>query len=289
MAKGKGKTILVTGATGKQGSAVWRHVRSKGMSARAFTRDSDTPTARILVGRGSEVVRGDMDDAASLARAMDGVFGVYSVQPSHGEGDAEVRLGVKVADAARRQDVNQFVYSSVGSADRKTGIPHFETKARIEEHVRNTGLHYTILRPVYFMENLLQMRDSVENGTLELPLSPDTRLQMIAVDDIGVFAAMAFDKPGHWQGRAVDIAGDEISMSELADMLGRAAGRNVTYHQVPWEQFEQKAGHELTLMFRWFEEVGYSVDISALRQEHSGLMDLQRWVQANWRPKVQTA
>jgi uncharacterized protein YbjT (DUF2867 family) len=289
MAKNNDKIILVTGATGQQGGAAMRHLREKGFPIRALTRDPGGPKARVLVGRGTEVVQGDLNDPASLTRAVEGVHGVYSVQASAGDPELEVRQGRHLTDAAKQARVSHFVYSSVGSADRKTGVPHFESKFRIEEQIRSSGLRYTILRPVFFMENWLHMRDAIEAGTVALPLSPETRLQMIAVDDIGVFITMAFEHPGHWQGRAVDLAGDELAMTEIADALGRMTGRNVSYAQVRWDQFEQKAGPDMTLMYRWFQDVGYSVDIAALRQEHPNLMSFQRWLQGHWRPRVQTA
>ena len=99
---------------------------------------------------------------------------------------------------------------------------------------------------------------------------------------------MAFEKPGHWQGRAVEIAGDELSMTELAEIFTRISGHQVTYQQVQWEPFEQKAGHDMTLMYRWFQDTGYQVDISAVRQEHPGLMSFERWMQAKWL-RTQTA
>jgi hypothetical protein len=100
---------------------------------------------------------------------------------------------------------------------------------------------------------------------------------------------MAFEHAGHWQGRAVDIAGDELSMAHMADAFGRMIGRNVQYVQIPWDKFEQKVGPEMTAMYRWFEDVGYSVDIAALRQEHPNLMNFERWLQRNWRPRTQAA
>jgi uncharacterized protein YbjT (DUF2867 family) len=290
MAKNKDKLILITGATGQQGGAASRHLRAEGFPIRALTRHPDRPKARALVGQGTEVVRGDLTDPVSLVRAMDGVYGVYGVQTAMEEGvQSETSQGINLADAAKRSSVSHLVYSSVGSADRRTGIPHFDSKFRIEEHIRGSGLRYTILRPVFFMENWLYMRDGIEKGTLALPLDADTRLQMISVDDIGVFVTMAFEHPGHWQGRAVDLAGDEISMTDIAEAFGRMVGRNVRYVQIPWNQFEQTAGHDMTLMYRWFQDVGYSVDIAALRQEYSNLTRFDRWLQAAWRPKVQTA
>jgi uncharacterized protein YbjT (DUF2867 family) len=253
-----------------------------------MTRDPNQERARALVGHGTEVVHGDFNDPASLTRALDGVYGVFSVQPSMNGIDAEVRQGIALADAVKRSRVSHFVYSSVAAADQKTGIPHFDSKFRIEEHIRATGIHYTIFRPVFFMENWLGMRDGIEQGTLALPLNPDTRLQMIAVDDIGAFVTLAFAHPGHWQGRAVELAGDELSMTELAQAFTRMAGREVQYEQVPWDRFEQQAGREITVMYKWFQEVGFHIDIPALRQEYSKLTGFERWLQSQW-PKRMAA
>jgi uncharacterized protein YbjT (DUF2867 family) len=290
MARRNDRLILITGATGQQGGSAMRILREKGYPVRALTRHPDQPKAHSLVGPGTEIVRGDLTDAVSVMRAMDGVYGVYAVQtPMENGVESEVTQGINLVEAAKRSRVSHFVYSSVGSADRKTGIPHFDSKAAIEERVRSSGLRHTILRPVFFMENWLHMRDTIEQGTLALPLDPETRLQMISVRDIGVFVAMAFEHPGRWQGRAVDLAGDELSMTQLAESLGRLAGRAVSYAQIPWDRFEETAGREMTLMYRWFQDVGYSADIAALRQEHANLMNFERWLQSNWRPKVQTA
>jgi uncharacterized protein YbjT (DUF2867 family) len=131
------------------------------------------------------------------------------------------------------------------------------------------------------MENWLGMRGATDQGTLDLPLPPETTLQMIAVDDIGAFAAMAFEKPGRWHGETREIAGDELSMTGIAERLSRA-GNEVRYQQVPWDQFEQRAGHEMTTMWRWFEEHGYHVDTSLVRQDYPQLTGFDRWLSLHW-------
>jgi uncharacterized protein YbjT (DUF2867 family) len=284
MAKHHNETILVTGATGHQGGAALRHLRDAGFSVRPLTRNPDSPNARRLAGPRTEIVRGDLSVEASLRRALDGVQGAFSVQDSTKGYEAEVQQGVNVAKEANRASVNHFVYNSVASADRDTGIPHFESKYEIETHIRNIGLRYTIFRPVFFMENLLQLRPSVEQGAFQMPLSPQTRLQMIAVDDIGAFVSMAFERPGHWVHRVVELAGDELSMEEIASAFARRSGSPVRYEQVAWNVFEQQAGNEITKMFRWFETDGYHVDISAVRQERSGLQTFDKWLNVNWAP-----
>lgn len=288
--KNKSKVILVTGATGHQGGAALRHLRERGFSCRALTRDTARPAVHRLMGNGVEVTRGDMEDPASLTRALDGVHGVYAVQtPYEGGVEAEIRQGINLIDAAKRSRITQFVYSSVGSADRATGIPHFDSKFRIEQHLRGTGMKSTIVRPVFFMENWMTMRDSIQNGELALPLNPDTRLQMVAVTDIGGIVAAAFEHPGKWQDRAYDIAGDELSMTEVARAISRMAGREVQYRQISWDEFESHSGAEVTTMYRWFENTGYNVDIAAVRQEYPALMTFDRWLNANWHTATRTA
>lgn len=283
MAKKDDRLILVTGATGHQGGAALRHLREKGFPVRAFTRDPNQPKARALASAGTEVVRGDLLEPASITRALDGVYGVYSVQNWRDGAESEVKQGINLVDAAARSSISHFVYSSVGSADRKTGIPHFDSKFRVEEHIRGTGLRYTILRPVFFMENWRGMRGMIEQGKLALPLTPETRFQMIAVDDIGEFVALAFEHSGKFQGRALDIASDDLSMTGLAEAFSRASGREVGYEQIPWDQFEKQMGHEMTVMWKWFQDVGYHVDLAALRQENPHLTKFEQWLRMKWK------
>jgi uncharacterized protein YbjT (DUF2867 family) len=282
MAANNSRTIVVTGAAGKQGGAAFRHLNQRGFALRALVRNPEKPELRELEGPRVEVLRGDFDDPESMERALDGAEGAYSVQAWERGPEAEVRQGIAFAEAANRQKVGHFVYSSVAAANQNTGIPHFESKNKIEERIRQIGMPYTIFRPVFFMENWFMMRDGIENGSIVLPLSPHTRLQMIAVDDIGAFVALAFEHQGHWHNRAFELAGDELSMSELAEAFSRASGREVRYQQAPWDQFEQRAGHDMTVMYRWFEDKGYHVDIAGVQQEYSQLTTFNRWLEQNW-------
>lgn len=283
MSKNSERTILVTGATGQQGGAVYRHLQKKGFKLRALVRDSNSESARALVGHGQEVFQGDLEDAGSLARALDGVYGVYSVQPFTDDAPTEIKQGVALIEAANRQDVSHFVYSSVVGADEQTGIAHFESKGKIEEHLRSSGLQYTIFRPVFFMENWqTMMGEPIEHGLIPLPLSPTTRLQMIAVDDIGSFVSLAFEHPGHWRNRTLPVAGDELSMQEIAQALSRIGMREVRYVQTPWDEFERQGGHELAVMYRWFETKGYHVDLDEVRREYPQTMTFNRWLESSW-------
>jgi uncharacterized protein YbjT (DUF2867 family) len=282
MAAKNSRSIVVTGATGNQGGAAFRHLKQRGFLVRALVRNPEGQKARELEDNGAEVLRGDFDKSESLERALDGADGAFSVQDWQAGPEAEIRQGTAFAEAANRQEVGHFVYSSVAAADQNTGIAHFESKGRIEERIRQIGTPYTILRPVFFMENWLMMREGIESGVITLPLSPQTRLQMIAVDDIGAFVALAFERSGRWHNRAFELAGDELSMAEIADAFSRASGREVRYQQAPWDQFEQQAGHEMTVMYRWFEDKGYHVDIAGVRKEYPNLTGFNRWLTQHW-------
>jgi uncharacterized protein YbjT (DUF2867 family) len=278
----EGRVILVSGATGQQGGAVARNLLERGFAVRALTRDTEKAAARELAELGAEVVSGDLEDRASIERVLDGVYGVFSVQQFFEAGyEGEVRQGVLLADAARDAGVEHLVYSSVGSAHRETSIPHFHSKWEVEEHVRASGVSYTVLRPVFFMQNWGWMREPILGGTLPQPLDPDKPLQMLDAGDIGVFAAMAFEDPETWIGREVDLAGDEMTMTEIAGRFSRVVGRNVDYFQVPWKDFEEQMGEEAAIMYRWFNDHGYEANIAALKDEYPGLVPLEQYLRAH--------
>ena len=171
-------------------------------------------------------------------------------------------------------------------ADQHTGVPHFESKFKIEEHIRATGIPYTILRPLFFMENWFNWKDEILNGRLEWPLRPETRLQMLAVDDIGAFVALAFEHPGKWIGRTFEMAGDEVSMTQLAQAFGRILGHEVKYVQIAWDEFARRIDPAHFKMFQWFDQEVYHVDIATVRQELPQLHSFERWLQSTWRAQV---
>ena len=281
--RGNGRLVLVTGATGQQGGAVARNLLGRGFGVRALTRDPEKPEAKVLAERGAEVVRGDLEDRSSLDRALEGVYGVFSVQNFWEAGyEREIEQGKRLVDAAKAADVEHYVYSSVGSAHRETGIPHFDSKWEVEEHLRGSGVPFTILRPVFFMQNWEMFgKDQILGGTLAQPLDPDKPFQMLAAADIGVFVALAFENPREWIGREVELAGDEMTMPEVAGTFSRVVGREVGYYQVPWDQFEVNAGEEATVMYRWFNDHGYEADIAALREVHPGLIAFEEYLRTH--------
>ena len=258
------ETILVTGGTGQQGGAVARSLLRQGAKVRLLTRDR--AKAQSLEKEGAEVAVGDFTDRNSRDAALKGVKKLFLMTTFFEKGtEGEVQQGVTLIDAAKNAGVEHLVFTSVGSADQNTGIPHFESKRRVEQHLQKSGLPATILRPVWFMENFGTYFRPSPQGKLTLPLRSDTKLQMISVRDIGEFGAAAFLHPAKFIGQAIDLAGDELTMLEVAVLLSRA-GRPVEFQRMPDSEVEAAMGHDFALMFRWSNEGGYSVDIPALRK-----------------------
>jgi uncharacterized protein YbjT (DUF2867 family) len=283
--------ILVTGATGRQGGAVVRHLLARGMPVRALTRNPDSVRAKALAAQGVEVVRGDMDDLASLGPAMAGVRGVYSVQDFWTAGaQREVQQGKNVADAALAARVEHLVFSSVGGAERASRIDHFESKGLIERHIRALGLPATILRPASFMENyyIPAVERSLLKGRLLDPVRADTPYQTITTDDIGKFAALAFNRPTEFLGTELEIAGSELTNRQAAAVFARVLGRPVTFRRLPMPIVRVALGKEFFQMFRWFNDGGYQADVDGLRARYPELelRTLEAWLrEEGWENK----
>ena len=279
-----GKLIAVTGATGQQGGAVTRKLLADGWKVRALTRDLDKPAARELDSLGAELVPGDMDNHAELDAAFQDVYGVFSVQnfwiPNVGS-EGEIRQGKNVADAAKAAGVQHLVYSSVGSAHRGMGQKHFDSKWQIEQYIHSLGLPYTILRPVFFMENHNWSRAYILNGTFTgMGLRPEKEVQSLAVEDIGAFVALAFANRDEYLGKTIELAGDALTESQLADTFAKVIGRPVKLTPPSggggWGDPE-----EMAAAFNFFNGEAYNADIPALRKMHPGLLTFEQWLRKN--------
>jgi uncharacterized protein YbjT (DUF2867 family) len=263
------RTVLVTGATGNQGGAAAKALLSRGHRVRALTRSPASPTAQLLAAQGAELVSGDFSDSDSLRRAATGVDAVFAMGTPYVAGhEDEVQQGLAIADAARDTGVGHLIYASVASADRRTGVPHFDSKYRVEEHIAALGVPYTISAPVFFMENVLApwALPALRQGRLARALPAERKLQQIAVSDIGAFVAVLVERRESVFGRRFDIAGDELNGEEEAAILSRISGRQIRYEGLPAAALRAQS-EELALMFEWFDRVGYAADIEELRSE----------------------
>ena len=262
--------VLVSGATGQQGGAIASELLDAGWRVRAMTRKPESEAARALAARGAEVVAADLNDESSLVRALDGVWGAVGVQNTWEAGvEGEEEQGKRFARAVKTAGTQHLLYQSVGSAHRGTGIPHFDNKSRIEQTITELGIpSWTVVRPVFFMENLVSpwFKPYIDQGSLAIGIYPDTRLQMVAVRDIGKYGLAAIEQYERLNGRAIDIASDELTGPEAAAILTEVAGRPIAFYTVPIEQVRESST-EFAVMLEWFDAVGYDVDIEANARE----------------------
>jgi uncharacterized protein YbjT (DUF2867 family) len=268
----KTKTILVAGATGQQGGAVARNLVKRGHRVLGLTRDR-SKFAQVE-SLGAEGVLGDLTDRTSLRPLLKGVEGFFIVTTPFGpdfsvDPEKEVLQGTTAIEAAKAARVAHVVLTSVASADEGTGIPHFESKAELERHLKASGLPYTITRPVAFMDNYVSpwMSASLERGFLEQPVPPAVHTQLVAVKDIGEIVGRAFDDPKKASGKTVDLAGDEIAFEDIARALSKKLGRPIRYVEQPVEEARRRMGDDGFRMFEFFRTKGYHVDIPRLEAE----------------------
>ncbi len=276
------KPVVVFGATGQQGAAVVQQLHSHNWLVRAVSRDPSKGASLALKQTGVEVLQANLQDRSSLEQVLDGAYGVFSVQQPQEHGpQAEIVQGKLLAEVAKAAGVQHLVYSSGGGAERNTGLPHIDSKWEIERYIHSLDIPTTILRPVFFMSNFSwpDFRNAIEAGTLMVALHPQTRLQMIAPQDIGAFARLAFDKPQEFLGRAIEIAGDELTMPQAAQVFSRVLGRLVEFVEQPLEQL-RSFNVEMAQTFQWFNDYGNQANLVELRQLYPELLTLEAWLKA---------
>ncbi|KAJ7859315.1 NAD(P)-binding protein [Mycena olivaceomarginata] len=306
------KAVLVMLSTGKQGGAVVRALAKANDAAPedaipwlilAQTRDPSSAKSKALESlRGVRLHKGTPTDPLALFTSAPGpVYAVFSVQQSVDNPKGVVGETVEanaLADAAAKHDVKHFVYTSVNfgeAKDKKTYVPHFESKRLAEEHLnaKHSTLPRTILRPVTFMDQLVAGDPTSATTRLTkimflTQLKPTTRLQVIACSDIGSAAALVLAHPEQYLGKDVDLAGDELSPKDLADGWREVFGEEMRPKMLGGGALAWAvcAGmKELRLMFKFFNEIGFNTDIPALREQYPELKDWKTFL----RTEVQKA
>jgi len=282
------RKILVTGATGQQGGALARLLLQKKHEVYALIRStkSESPKAQNLRNQGAKLVEADLDKPDSLEQATNGIDSVFLMGTWVEVGtEGETRRGKMMVDIAKEKKIEHIVYSSVVNADKNTGIPHFESKYKVEQHIKNSGIPYTIIGPTFFMDNLLSYSlAGLQQGQVALPLSPSRILQQSAVENIAEFSALALERRNSFIGKRIDIASDEITGEQAAKVLSNELGHKIRYEQVPMEQIRQ-ASEDLAVMFEWFERIGTGVDVAALHKQYPEVnwLTFKDWVKSqNW-------
>jgi len=286
--------ILVFGATGQQGGSVAAALLKAGWPVRAMVRDLAAPKAVRLSEAGVELVPGTFDDPDAMRAAMNGVHGVFSVQPSSPGGtvsdEDEIRYGMTIADLALESGVRHLVYTSGGAVgDRPTGMPHFDTKARIEAHIRGLSIVATIVRPAAFMELLVMPGFGLNEGRFTFFLKPDQAMQVLAVEDIGKLVAAIFADVGRFAGQTFEIASDSVTGRDLEALFSQAAGRPIAYARFSNDVLAANPFlAKLTALLDQGPLAGHA-DLETLRAINPELQTLRTWLSGSGRAAFEQA
>ena len=271
-------SIAVLGATGQQGSATVDALLDLGVPVRAITHHVESAAARALTERDVAVVAADLDTPESIRVAFEGAaaaFAMTSFTPARGP-EGEIAHGRAILEAAQGAGLPFLVYSSVGGAERRTGIPHFESKRRIEEFLIGS-VPVNVIRPTFFMENLPGTIARDGAGLLvQMPLPGDVPLQMISVRDIGEAAAALLTRREP-KTAPVEIAGDEVTGERIAQLVAQRFGAAATYVELPLDVLG--SNDDVKSMLRWFAAPpSFRADFARTRSLVPDVEDLQRWL-----------
>jgi len=275
------RIVTVTGATGRQGGAVVRHLLSDGWRVRALTRSPQRQAARDLAALGAEVVQADMADRGSLVEPFRGAYGLYSVQNPMISGVDEITQGRNVADVARDAGVHHVVYGSTGVGVPGTGVGWWESKLAVQAHMEELGLPLTVLRPTAFMELMTDRSFFPAVSTWHLMpklIGADRPLPWISVDDLGAVAALAFAGPDRFIGADLKLAAETLSIAECRGIWRDVRGRPPRGFPMPVRMFERFVGKDLPTMWRWLRTGDVNADVAGTHEILPNVSTVREWL-----------
>ena len=280
------KTIFVTGATGNQGGAVAASLIRNGFKIKVLTRKTDTAKVQNLLRQNAEIVKGDLNDLNSFRDHLKEIDGIFSVQTFKNGVDDEIKQGMDLANLAKAYGVNHFLYSSVAGADNNTGIPHFDSKYKIENHIKQLGLPFTIIRPNSLFENFLipEVRSRILKGKLTSPINKNKTQQFISAVDIGEIGASIFLSKDSYLGKTITIGSEEMDMQHVAATFSHVLGKEISYQKLPIFIARLAMGKNLYKMFKWINENDaiFMKDLQIFKKEHPNLISLKQWIKDNF-------
>ena len=281
-----GKTIFVTGATGKQGSAAIRHLLQKGFIIKALTRNKQSEKARRIQQSGVEMIEGDLDEPSTYADHLNNIHGIFAVLDFIQGPKKETEQGFDLVAAAKEKGIAHLLYSSVIGADANTGIPHWESKNKIENLLKQSGVHHTVIRPSSFMENFLlpPVKNRLLKGKLVTPAHKKKVMQYVSTEDVGRVAAIIFSDPQSYMGKTITLAAEQMDGIQLAERFSKAFNKPIKYQQLPGIITRLAMGRDLHMMYNWINQhdAVFVKDLEAFKKEFPGMLSLDEWIHKNF-------
>ena len=233
--------ILITGATGKTGSATAKSLGEKGEIFRALIRNEEKKEG--LESLGGEVVIGSIENTEVVNQSMQGVKTVLVLLPNS---ESQLALEKQLVDSAKQAGVERIVKMSSIEAtpDATSPIPKLHLES--EEYIKQSGLAWTMIKPNFYMQNLLASAGTIkEQGKIFLPMG-DGKTGMIDTTDVGKVLAKVLSEDGH-ESMNHEITGPEIlSFYEVAEIFSQVLGKQVDYVDVPMGAYKETLGQFLT-------------------------------------------
>lgn len=290
------KNLVICGSTGKQGGALCNiMMNSEIWKVTGFTRNLQQAAVRHLESSGVTMLQADLADAESLLKVFEGAEAVFGLtQPwnrayTKVNTELELKQGKNIIDACKKNGVKHLVFSSaLHGKEEKTGLPHVDVKIDIEEYTRNSGLNYTFLNPVQFMDNVGMRFLPVKKGKIRGFIDGDARVPYVAVSDIACLAQIALENGEDFYGREIPLVGDLVSGEELAETLSRLRNEPFKYRAVPrW--LIKLISREFYKMRLAFEEAGrddaalaeFKKNIGECRALHPGMLNMESFLKKN--------
>ena len=277
------QTAFVTGVTGHQGGSVARHLAQNGIRVYGLSRDPASPEAKSIANPLIEVVRGDLDAPSTYRPYLEKADAVFCVLPFTKKTDNEINQGIQMVDAALDNPVKHFIYSSVIGADRNTGIPHWESKYKIENHLRDSGMPFTVVRPSSFYENFLmpQVLSRIHKGKLVTPVNGNVPHNFMSATDVGKTVNPILNNPDKYAGETISLAAEEMNHADVASIFSKILGKEIKYARLPSLITRLVMGKGLHKMFSWVNENGgvFVNDLHGFREEFPGFVRIGDWAQ----------
>ena len=281
------QTVFVIGATGNQGGAVARALLKHNHNVIALTRNKESDAAKGLQQLGAKIIEGSLDTPELLIDTLKQADTLFLMgSPIDTSVAQETAQGIAIAEAAKAANIGHLVYSSVANANKNTGIPHFESKFAIEQHIQSLGVPFTICAPVAFMENVVApwSIEAFKTGKIVQALPSEIKLQQLSLRNLGEFVVSVIEKRESVFGQRYDIAGDEVSGDEMAETLTQATRQKISYESFPTAEL-RKFDDDMATMFDWLNNIGYDVDIEKLHEEFNDVnwQNYNQWAAStNW-------
>lgn len=275
--------IFVTGATGNLGGASARNLLRQGFHVKALVRDR----LKLNADKNLEIIKGDLNDPGTYRQYLQDCDAVFC-NLSYDQGtDKEISQGVALIDLSKHNNIKHVVYSSVIGCDLDTGIPHWESKNRIEHHIKTSGLNHTILRPSSLYENFLrpQVKSRILKGKLVLPTKKYTVQQFISAEDVGRITTRIFSDPEKFRSKTIHLAAEQMNGEQLAAAFTKAMQRQIKFQQLPMFITRLVMGRDLTKMFKWVDNNNscFVKDLQAFKNEFGGVLSLEEWIKIHFK------